>query len=196
MATAVAGHGLGINPFDQPNVESAKARARQTVDQYTKTGQLPVVDSAPATAKALRQFLEQAQPGDYIALQAYIQPTPKTAQALQMLRTELRNGCRLATTVGYGPRFLHSTGQLHKGDAGKGLFIQFTADDSHNVPIPVRADESESLISFGVLEAAQALGDVAALRDRGRRVLRLDLGANPARTLSSLSKTIKGLGCE
>lgn len=190
MATAVAGHGLGINPFDQPNVESAKTRARQMVSQYTKTGQLPVADLIPATATALHQFLEQAQPGHYIALQAYVQPTPETATALQALRTELRDRYRLATTVGYGPRFLHSTGQLHKGDAGKGLFIQFTANDLCDAAIPAKAGEPASSITFGILKAAQALGDAQALRDRGRKVLCLDLGTDVARALDALAETV------
>jgi len=176
MATAVAGHLLSINPFDQPNVEAAKVLARKMVAEYREKGSLSGVELAPLTAEALSEFLAQARPGDYIALQAYVQPTPKTDAALADLRLRLRNRTRLATTVGYGPRFLHSTGQLHKGDAGNGLFIQFTADDPRDVPIPDEVGSQDSSISFGVLKMAQALGDHQALLDAGRRVIRFHLG--------------------
>jgi hypothetical protein len=176
MATAVAGHRLSINPFDQPNVEAAKVLARQMVAEYTEKGTLPSGESAPLTAEALNDFLAQAQPGDYITLQAYLQPTAETDAALATLRARLRDRFRLATTVGYGPRFLHSTGQLHKGDAGHGLFIQLTADDPHDVPIPNEAGSPASSITFGVLKAAQALGDRQALLEAGRRVIRFHLG--------------------
>jgi glucose-6-phosphate isomerase/CheY-like chemotaxis protein len=126
--------------------------------------------------EALIAFLSQGQLGDYIALQAYVQPTPETDTALADLRKRLRDRFRLATTVGYGPRFLHSTGQLHKGDAGHGLFVQFTADPSENAPIPDEAGAPESSLTFGVLIAAQALGDRQALLDNGRRVIRFHLG--------------------
>jgi glucose-6-phosphate isomerase len=190
MATAVAGHRLGINPFDQPNVEAAKVLARRMVAEYTEKGALPSGESAPLTAKALNDFLAQAQPGDsstssgyssgrsYIALQAYLQPTAEADAALAALRADLRDRFRLATTVGYGPRFLHSTGQLHKGDAGNGLFIQFTADDPRDAPIPDEAGSPDSSITFGVLKAAQAMGDRQALLDAGRRVIRFHLGDN------------------
>jgi transaldolase/glucose-6-phosphate isomerase len=175
MATAVAGHRLGINPFDQPNVEAAKVLARRMVAEYTEKGTLPSGESAPLSPEALKEFLAQAQPSDYIALQAYLRPTAETDTALLRLRTRLRDRLRLATTVGYGPRFLHSTGQLHKGDAGRGLFIQFTADDPRDAPIPDEAGSPESSITFGVLKAAQALGDRQALLDAGRRVIRFHL---------------------
>jgi transaldolase/glucose-6-phosphate isomerase len=188
MATAVAGHRLGINPFDQPNVESAKVRAREMVAAYQKEGTLPEVESAPLTPKALEAFLSQAQPGAYIALQAYVQPAAETDAALLALRTRLRDRTRLATTVGYGPRFLHSTGQLHKGDAGKGIFIQFTADDPRDVPIPDEAGSPESSITFGVLKAAQALGDRQALLDAGRGVIRFHLGEDVVGGLKRLTE--------
>jgi len=190
MATAVAGHGLGINPFDQPDVEAAKQLAKEMVTAYTKTGRLPAGGSAPVTAEALQQFLRQAQPDSYIALQAYIPPSPEADAALLALRTRLRDSYRLATTVGYGPRFLHSTGQLHKGDAGKGMFVQFTSDDPRDVAIPAEAGEPESSISYGVLKAAQALGDAQALRDAGRKVIRFHLGGDVAAELKRLSDTI------
>lgn len=176
MATAVAGYRLGIQPFDQPNVEAAKVLARQMVAEYMEKGELPVGECAPVTAESLRDFLAQARPGDYIALQAYVQPTPETDAALLKLRTALRDAHKLATTVGYGPRFLHSTGQLHKGDRGNGLFIQFTSDPAATVPIPDEAGQAGSTMTFNVLKLAQALGDAQALRQANRRVIRFHLG--------------------
>jgi glucose-6-phosphate isomerase len=190
MATAVASHRLGINPFDQPNVEAAKVLARRMVAEYTEKGALPSSESAPLTAEALNEFLVQAQPGDYITLQAYLQPTAEMDTALAALRIHLRDQFRLATTVGYGPRFLHSTGQLHKGDAGHGLFIQFTADDPRDAPIPDEAGSPDSSITFGVLKAAQALGDGQALLDAGRRVIRFHLGDNVVSGLKRLMEAL------
>ncbi len=194
MATAVAGHLLSINPFDQPNVEAAKEQARRVVAEYAAHGALPSVPptltgdgvavytapgaagSAAATpAAALCDFTDQARPGDYVAIHAYLQPTPAADAALQALRLCLRDRLRVATTVGYGPRFLHSTGQLHKGDAGRGLFIQITADSALELPIPDEAGKATSSLSFGVLKMAQALGDRQALLDAGRRVIRFHL---------------------
>jgi transaldolase/glucose-6-phosphate isomerase len=184
MATVIAGHLLCINPFDQPNVEAAKQLARDMVNAYRERGSLPEAEAAPLTGQALREFLDQAQPGDpstgagrgYVALQAYLQPTDETTAALAALRIRIRDRYRLATTVGYGPRFLHSTGQLHKGDAGHGLFIQFTAGDPPDVDIPDEAGAEKSAITFGVLKEAQALGDRSALLEARRRVVRFHLG--------------------
>ncbi len=190
MATAIAGRRLGINPFDQPSVETAKALARRMVQEYREEGELPAL--APTVREgditvyssgvaenvkgALEDFLHQARPGDYVALQAYVQPSEETTTALEWLRLRLRDRLRLATTVGYGPRFLHSTGQLHKGDAGNGLFVQFTSDDERDAPIPDEAGTPGSSLTFGVLEEAQSLGDRQALLDAGRRVIRFHLG--------------------
>jgi transaldolase/glucose-6-phosphate isomerase len=195
LATAVAGYILGINPFDQPNVESAKILARNMVSNYQERGQLPALDAAlevdgisiyadqplaitdpQSPGMVLDNFLAYAQPGAYITLQVYIQPTPETDQALLALREQLRDQTHLATTLGYGPRFLHSTGQLHKGDAGGGMFIQLTSDSSPDLPIPDEPTSAGSTISFGVLKGAQALGDRQALLDSGRRVIRFHLG--------------------
>ena len=190
FATVVAGHLLKINPFDQPNVESAKVLAKEMVAEYKETRELPTMTPKLQTdgitaystitedslERMLKAFLDQSKPGDYIAIQAYVQPTEKTTDALQRLRIKLRDRWKMATTVGYGPRFLHSTGQLHKGDAGKGLFIQFTADDPKDAPIPDEAGSSASSISFGVLKSAQALGDLRAMLYARRRVIRFHLG--------------------
>jgi len=187
MATAIAGRALNINPFDQPNVEAAKVLARRMVEEYRERGALPVLEPtveengtiayAPGKAGSIEEtfegFLSTAEPGDYVALQAYVEPAEETTAALQALRVRLRDRLKLATTVGYGPRFLHSTGQLHKGDAGNGLFVQITAEDQRDAPIPDTAGSEESALSFGVLKEAQVLGDRQALVDAGRRVLRL-----------------------
>jgi transaldolase/glucose-6-phosphate isomerase len=186
MATAVAGHRMGINPFNQPNVEAAKVLARRMIDQYRETGRLPESSASPPTARELREFLAQAHPGDYIALQAYVQPTPQTDLVLQKLRRHLRDRYHLATTLGYGPRFLHSTGQLHKGDAGRGLFIQFTSDAPEDATIPDAPGAADSSITFGVLKAAQVLGDRRALIDAGRRVIHIHLGSDVACRLEQL----------
>jgi transaldolase/glucose-6-phosphate isomerase len=192
MATAVAGHRLGINPFDQPNVEAAKVLARQMVAEYMEKGALPEEKpiqsgegiqvygdvEAHSPGEVLGDFLKAPRAGAYAAIHAYLTPTAETDAALQALRVKLRDRLRLATTVGYGPRFLHSTGQLHKGDAGKGLFIQFTCDDATDVPIPDEAGSDASAITFGVLKAAQAMGDRKALMEAGRRVVRFHLGSD------------------
>jgi transaldolase/glucose-6-phosphate isomerase len=206
MATALAGRRIGINPFDQPNVEAAKVLARQMVATYQKDGAMPRLaptlqaegitvcadGAARSLAEALHGFLAQARPGDYVALQAYVQPTEQTSATLQRLRTRLRDRLRLATTVGYGPRFLHSTGQLHKGDAGNGLFIQFTDDTLQDVPIPGEAGSSSSSITFGVLEMAQALGDRQALlyARPQRRVITFHLGKDVLGGLDKLMEVL------
>ncbi len=190
MATAVAGYRLGINPFDQPNVEAAKVLTRKAIAAYSETGTLPEDEPAPLKPEVLRCFLEQAKESDYVALQAYIQPTAKTDAALLDFRTRLRDHLKLATTVGYGPRFLHSTGQLHKGDAGNGLFIQFTANIPQDVPIPDEAGSPASSMTFGVLKMAQVLGDKGALLGAGRRVIRFHLGED---VVDALKKLAEGL---
>lgn len=189
FATAVAGQRLEIQPFDQPDVEAAKIQARKMVEAYRKNGAFPepppvlldgdisIIGEAEGNTlqEAWEHFLGKAQPGDYIAIQAYIPPSSANDATLLALRTELRARTRLAVTSGYGPRFLHSTGQLHKGDGGNGLFIQITRQIGEEASIPERAGVSDSTIRFGVLEQAQALGDRQALLDRGRRVLRFHL---------------------
>lgn len=205
IATIIASRRLKINPFDQPNVESAKVLARQMVAAYQKAGKLP--ESTPSLqvngvsvysdllAKNLKEvltkFLAQAQSGrSYVALQAYVQPTPETEVALQNLRTKIQTHLRVATTVGYGPRFLHSTGQLHKGDAGNGLFIQFTSDPMQDAAIPDEAGAPKSSMTFGVLKLAQALGDRQALLEAKRRVIRFHFAKDVAGELQNLSKAL------
>ena len=211
-ATAVAGAVMGINPFDQPNVESAKVSARNMVAAYRDTGALPSLtptaaldgltlygtgaaetDDAATLSGELAAFLRPPTADgarSYVALHAYLVPTPETDAALDRLRRRILQRCGVATTCGYGPRFLHSTGQLHKGDAGAGSFIQLTADVGRDLPIPDRAGAGASSLSFGALIEAQALGDRQALLDAGRRVLRVGLGADPVAGLDTLRAAI------
>jgi glucose-6-phosphate isomerase len=200
FATAVAGRFLQINPFDQPNVESSKKKTREFLEYYREHGVLPeekprfrwggisvFSDIEAASLKGcLNKFLASANPGGYMAVQAFIMPSRKTDTALNKLRLRLRNRTRLATTVGFGPRFLHSTGQLHKGDRGNGLFIQVTADDERDAPIPDSPGGAGSSITFGLLKAAQVRGDFEALRSLGRRIIRFHLGKDVAAGLERL----------
>jgi len=204
MATAVAGHLLGINPFDQPDVEAAKVLARQMLARYREEGALPgekpVVTGngiavygnllARTPGEALNVFLGAAPPNGYVALQAYLRPDIGTDTVLLHLRIRLRDRRHLATTTGYGPRFLHSAGQLHKGGSNRGLFIQLTADDSLDASIPDEMGQPGSSVTFGILNAAQALGDRLALRNAGRRVIRFHLGNDISGGLQLLTETI------
>jgi len=204
FATAVAGHWLGIQPFDQPNVEAAKILARDQIAAYKNTGRLPdpassiatatvkVFGETPATSpeKAILHFIQQAKPGDYIALQAFLTPTRQTDEALQQLRENIRKATRRATTLGYGPRYLHSTGQLHKGDSGDGLFIQFTMDNSLDLAIPDIGGQPETSVTFGILINAQAIGDQQALQRSGRRIIRIHLMSDVPTQLIKLANAI------
>ncbi len=160
MATAVAGHILGINAFDQPNVAEAKAATKGILESGSI--EHPPLDD-------LEAILAQVRPGDYVAIQAYLDRTPETEEALQRARMRLRDRLHVATTLGFGPRFLHSTGQLHKGGPNTGVFIQVVdaARPETDVPIPGRD------FTFGVLIDAQALGDLRSLRAHDRRVARV-----------------------
>ena len=188
-------------------MESAKVLARQILSTYQKEGKLPELaptftsegiavytDQQVDTLKeALWRFLSQAQTGrrrGYVALQAYLKPSPKTDEALRLLRTKIQTQIKIATTVGYGPRFLHSTGQLHKGDGGQGLFIQFTDDISIDAPIPQAAGDKGSSITFGTLKLAQAMGDCEALLNAGRKVIRFHLGKDVNEGLHRLIEEI------
>jgi hypothetical protein len=161
FATAIAGHILGINAFDQPNVESAKKAAGRILEHPENT-------TSPAVVPPSR-ILERVQPNDYIALQAYIDPESPKVQELQRLRTLLRDRTGAATTLGIGPRFLHSTGQLHKGGPREGVFLQIVDDTMSELPIPGRR------YGFGQVIRAQADGDYEALVEHGMRVARVRL---------------------
>ena len=189
FATAVAGAILKLNPFVQPDVEAAKLAARQLMDQFAATGALPATPSSGTVSgvevhcredfalaagddlgATLSRYLEQISPGDYFAINAFVDMSPRNVAALSRIREAVRPGSRAATTLGFGPRFLHSTGQLHKGGPNSGVFLQIPADDADDLEIPERS------FSFGVLKQAQALGDFRVLLDRGRRALRLHVG--------------------
>ena len=169
FATAVAGSLLGINPFDQPNVQAAKDATDRVLVSYRKGGELPKAAASGSAA----ELLAQAKPGDYLAVMAYVHQTPGVDAAAAALRKRVMEGHKIATTFGYGPRFLHSTGQLHKGGPGSGLFLQLTCDDEIDVEIPGER------FGFRTLAAAQAMGDFQALESAGRRVARVDLAPDP-----------------
>jgi hypothetical protein len=186
IATAMAGSILEINPFDQPNVQLAKSLANESIEQYKKTGKLPV--EIPAIIQnnislfgkfkctdiklALNDFISQAVEGDYFTVQAFLPFSDFLDVSIDKLKAVIRDKFHIAVTSGYGPRFLHSTGQLHKGDGNKGLFIQFTTDSVYDMDVPGRG------YSFGTLITAQAHGDLKALRNNGRRVIRIHLSCN------------------
>jgi transaldolase/glucose-6-phosphate isomerase len=204
VATATAGAVLGINPFDEPNVQESKENTARLLKEGLRA-QAPVLEedglalycdekTATALSKAagdgslaahLAAHLQRGRPGDYLALMAYLPPLPAYDDALQTIRLRLRDGLRLATTLGYGPRFLHSTGQLHKGGPDKGLFIQLTVDDPEELPIPGKA------YGFSTLKQAQALGDLASLQGRERRVVRIHLGPDVAAGLQRLKALVE-----
>ncbi len=206
IATAVAGWRLAINPFDQPDVEAAKILARRMIAAYREKGAMPPETplfetpgisvygavAADTPSAALSRFLEQAGPGAYAAIQAYLRPSAEAGAALELLRLRLRDTFRIPVTFGYGPRFLHSTGQLHKGDAGRGLFIQLTTDDPRDAPIPDELGSPASALTFGVLKTAQAFGDRQALVNAGRRVIRFHLHGDPVGGIARLAEALGG----
>ena len=169
LATAIAGSILEINPFDQPNVQAAKDMTDSVLAQFETSGKLPAMEEP----SSLNKLLSQAGPGDYLVIMAYIRQTPQVDQALDSLRRKVTERHGMATTMGYGPRFLHSTGQLHKGGPSSGLFLQLTGEHAHDLAIP------GAPYTFGVLADGQALGDLQALLASKRRAVRVDLGANP-----------------
>jgi len=188
LATAIAGHILGINPFDQPNVETAKAFTREAIDAYRRDGKLPQSGPPPLTShEQLTAALAGIEPRSYIALQAYVPPTGSLTDAFTALRSALRDRFGVATTCGYGPRFLHSTGQLHKGDGGCGRFIQLVSDASEDVPIPTAPDRPSSTLTFGTLISAQAQGDRQALLDAGRSVTTFVVPADPTDSIRRIA---------
>ena len=201
MATAVAGHIMEINPFDQPNVEASKVLARRMIDLYRKEKKLPQektdlttaecdvygFPTAATPAQALADFLAAAKADAYVCLQAYLSPTPEVDAALLKLQEAIRKKYKVAVVSGYGPRYLHSTGQLHKGDAGHGLFIQFTSNDVQDIAIPDSPGASGSALAFGVIKAAQAMGDRQALIKLGRKVIRFHLKENITANIKSLA---------
>jgi transaldolase/glucose-6-phosphate isomerase len=200
IGTAVAGIVLGINPFDQPNVQAAKTATDKLMKEVTEKGQLPDPGQPTAdqegvryygdvagadAAGVLQAFFAQAQPGNFMTLQAYLHENEALNKSLAEFRQLVQDKLRIATTSGYGPRFLHSTGQYHKGGPNVGLFVQFTADHPQDLPLPGRT------YTFGTFENAQAQGDLQALRDNGRRALHIHLGPNPEQGLQAVLTALK-----
>ncbi len=205
FATAIAGAFLQINAFNQPNVQEAKDKTNAILADYAETRKIPdppailrtqrisiiagenearLLSDAVSLQAAIESYLRQVKPGDYIALMAFIERTPETDATLQHIRLRMRDLCRAATTLGYGPRFQHSTGQLHKGGANNGVFFQFVAKDQEDAPIP------DVPYTFSVLKAAQALGDLQTLEEHQRRVIRINLGASIADGLGELRQAV------
>ena len=208
MATAVAGSIIGINPFDQPDVEASKIATRKLTEEYEQTGSLPAeapffeaegiklfADHRNAAALQdattqrslsgyLKAHLDQIKQGDYFALLAYLEMNDQHEQLLQSARATVRDGKRVATCLGFGPRFLHSTGQAYKGGPNSGVFLQVTCDDAKDLPVP------DQKYTFGVVKAAQARGDFEVLNERGRRALRVHLGTNVNEGLAKLKAEI------
>jgi transaldolase/glucose-6-phosphate isomerase len=199
VATATAGAILGINPFDQPNVQESKENTNHLLKEVGRAGRLSEPDpdlredplqfytteKGKGPAEYLRAFFAKAKPGNYIAIQAYLPEKPEIQEQLQNIRIRLRDVFHLATTLGYGPRFLHSTGQFHKGGPNTGLFLQLTADDAEDTPVPGTTH------TFGVFKRAQALGDFKALQGHGRRVMRVHLGKDVPQGLDALSQILE-----
>jgi transaldolase / glucose-6-phosphate isomerase len=208
LATAVAGAILDINPFNQPDVESAKIKTRELTSTFEKTGKLPAEtpivsleeadlytdeQNAAELRKAgangdlaswIRAHLSRSEHGDYVALLAYIERDGEHIEALQKMRLKVRDRKHLATCAEFGPRFLHSTGQAYKGGPDNGVFLQITADEKKDLKVPGQK------ASFGIIKAAQARGDFDVLTERGRRALRVHLKGDLASGLRALDAAI------
>jgi transaldolase/glucose-6-phosphate isomerase len=203
IATAVAGAIIGINAFNQPDVEASKIETNKLTSEYEKSGKLPpetpffegdgiklYADEKNTAAlkgktkldDVLRAHLDRLGPGDYFAVLGYITMNEVNQKALQTIRLAVRDQKKVATVLGFGPRFLHSTGQAYKGGPNSGVFLQITCDDAIDLPVPGQK------YSFGTVKAAQARGDFAVLAERGRRALRVHLGKDVAGGLATLTK--------
>jgi transaldolase/glucose-6-phosphate isomerase len=208
MATAIAGAVLGINPFNQPDVEAAKIKTRELTAAFEKSGALPPEEPVVSTAEAdlytddanasalraagangdlnswLKAHLERSEAGDYVALLGYIPRDESTIEALQAMRVEVLEKRHVATAAEFGPRFLHSTGQAYKGGPDSGVFLQITTDDAKDLSVPGQK------ASFGVIKAAQARGDFDVLTERGRRALRVHLKGGLKKGLAALNAAL------
>ena len=205
IATAVAGSIIGINAFNQPDVEASKIETKKLTSQYEATGSLPpevpffedkgiklfadeknvAAVHGPKLADVLKAHLLRLGAGDYFAVLGYITMNAANEKALQDIRHAVRNKKKVATVLGFGPRFLHSTGQAYKGGPNSGVFLQITCDDAKDLPVPGQK------YTFGIVKAAQARGDFAVLSERGRRALRVHLGKNLKSGLAALAKAVK-----
>lgn len=182
IAVAVAGWGLGINPFDQPNVQQAKDATKRVLEEYERSRQLP--DEHDADGAALRALLEQAQPPQYVAIMGYVPFSAQFDAAIAQLRAAIMRRTRATTTFGYGPRFLHSTGQFHKGGPPVGRFLQLLYDEPPDVEIP------QAAYGFTTLKNAQAAGDLQTLRELGLAAQRLRLHGDPESAVLALADDI------
>jgi transaldolase/glucose-6-phosphate isomerase len=188
IATATAGAILGINPFDQPDVEASKVRTRELTQAYEASGRLPAEEPLIEEGKlagCVAAHLARLGAGDYFALLAYVERNARHAEALQEMRRIVRDAKRVATCAGFGPRFLHSTGQAYKGGPNSGVFLQITCDDAADLEVPGHK------YSFGVVKQAQARGDFEVLEQRGRRVLRVHLHGEVAAGLDALRELVR-----
>jgi transaldolase/glucose-6-phosphate isomerase len=207
MATAVAGSIIGINPFDQPDVEAAKVKTRDLTEAYEKARALPETRAffesdgiklfadprneaalkaqATSLTAALKAHFGRLGPSDYVALLAYIERGPAHIDVLQRIRRTIRDRTKAATCVGFGPRFQHSTGQAYKGGPNTGVFLQITCDDREDLPVPGHS------YTFGIVKEAQARGDFDVLADRGRRALRVHIAGDLDPGLDTLSRAIE-----
>lgn len=206
IATAVAGSIIGINAFNQPDVEASKIETKKLTSEYEKSGHLPpespffegeglklyadeknaaAMKGQPSLAGTLKAHLDRIHSGDYFGVLGYITMNEANEKALQAIRLAVRDRKKVATVLGFGPRFLHSTGQAYKGGPNSGVFLQITCDDAVDLPVP------DQKYTFGVVKAAQARGDFAVLAERGRRALRVHLGKDVAAGLATLTKAVK-----
>jgi glucose-6-phosphate isomerase len=190
IATAVAGSILSLNPFDQPDVEAAKIATKKLTSAFEESGSLPQETGVARIGDTdfdsrLRAHLSSAKAGDYFGILAYIQMNAAHEDALQATRRKIRDSKKVATVLGFGPRFLHSTGQLYKGGPNTGVFLQITCDDAKDVPVPGQK------YTFGVVKAAQASGDLQVLRERGRRTLHVHLGSDVSAGLAQLASAVE-----
>jgi len=206
IATAVAGSIIGINPFNQPDVEASKIETRKLTSEYEKTGKLPpespfleaegiklyadekntaALRNSKTLADALKFHLDRINADDYFGVLAYITMNQQNEDALQVIRHMVRDDKKAATVLGFGPRFLHSTGQAYKGGPDSGVFLQITCDDKVDLPVPGQK------YTFSVVKAAQARGDFAVLSERGRRALRVHIGKNVKADLAKLTRATK-----
>ena len=185
-ATAVIGVVTGVDPFDEPNVAESKVNTKRLLDEYEAHGAFSIEQSSKSANAQINKFLRSAKPGDYVALQAYVPMIPSVIAELTKLRAALGVRSGLPVTLGFGPRFLHSTGQLHKGGANNVIAVQLTCDTEEDVLIPGEP------YTFGTLIRAQALGDYEALLAHNRRVIRLHLGRDVIAGLKKVTQTLKG----
>jgi transaldolase/glucose-6-phosphate isomerase len=206
IATAVAGSILGINPFDQPDVEASKVKTRELTTAYELSGRLPpetalfeegglavfadeknrhAIEKTTTLVECLAAHFGRIREGDYCALLAYVERNARHRDALQEIRVLIRDHKRVATCLGFGPRFLHSTGQAYKGGPNTGVFLQITCDNPFDIEVPGQK------YTFGIVGAAQARGDLDVLAERDRRVLRIHLGPHVAAGLTALKDAVR-----